>query len=66
MRRGQIQTRYKKEIFDDEGCEALAQAFQRGGKIPVNIQSQAGWGSEQPHLVKDISAHCRGIRLDDL
>lgn len=48
---------YKKGIFDCEVGEALAQAFKRGGKTSVNIQSQATWGSEQPDLVKDASAH---------
>jgi len=29
-------------------------------------QGQAGWGSEQPGLVKDVPAHCRGIGLNGL
>ena len=31
-----------------------------------NIQGQAGWGSEQPDLVKDVPAHCKEAGLDDL
>ena len=55
-------------MFYDEGSEALAQIDQRGsgGPIPRNIQGQVGWGSEQPGLVEDTSAHCRGVGLDDL
>jgi len=33
---------------------------------PGNIQGQAGWGSEQPNLVEDSLAHCKGIGLDAL
>jgi len=31
-----------------------------------NIQGQVGWGSEQPDLIQDVPAHCRGVGLDDL
>jgi len=36
----------------DEGGKTVAQVAQRGGGCPTpgNIQSQAGWGSEQPDL----------------
>jgi len=39
-----------------------------GGRCPKpgNIQGQVGRGSEQPDLVEDVPAHCRGIGLDDL
>jgi len=37
-----------------------------GGPIPGNIQGQVGRGSEQPGLVEDVPAHCRGVGLDDL
>jgi len=37
-----------------------------GGPTPGNIQGQVGRGSEQPGLVEDVPAHCRGVRLDDL
>jgi len=59
---------YKEEIFYHEGGETLAQVAQRGGggPIPGNIQGHLGRGSEQPGLVEDVPAHCRGIRLDDL
>jgi len=36
-----------------------------GGPIPGNIQGQVEQSSEQPDLVKDIPAHCRGVGLDD-
>jgi len=48
--------------------EALAQVAQRscGCPIPGSVQSQAGWGFEQPGLVEGVSAHGRGLELDDL
>jgi len=30
------------------------------------IQGQVGHGSEQPGLVEDVLAHCKGAGLDDL
>lgn len=33
--------------------------------IPVNIQDQVGWGPEEPGLVEDVSAYCRGVGLND-
>ena len=40
----------------------LEQVAQRGGRCPIpgNIQGQFGLGSEQPDLVEDVPAHCRG------
>ena len=62
-KRRQIQTGHKEEIFYHEGSKTLAQIAQRGngGPIPGNIQGQVGWGSEQPGLVEDVPAHCRGL-----
>jgi len=50
------------------GGETLEHVAQRGsgGPIPGNIQGQVGWCSEQPGLVEDVTAHCRGVGLDDL
>lgn len=31
-----------------------------------NAEDKAGWGFGQPVLMKDVPAHSRGIRLDDL
>jgi len=31
-----------------------------------NVEGRVGWGSEQPDLVVDVPAHCRGVGLDDL
>jgi len=58
----------RKTIFYSEGGETLEQVTQRGsgGPIPGNIQDQVGRGSEQPGIVEDVPAHCRGIGLDDL
>ena len=55
--------RYKEEIFYHESGETLEQIVQRstGGLIPGNIQGQVGWNSDQPGLVEDIPAHCRGL-----
>ena len=49
--RGEIQIRYKEEIFYDEGGETLAQVSQRGARCPIcgNVQVQVGQGSE--HLI---------------
>jgi len=46
----------------------VEQVAQRGGRysIPGNIQGQTGQGSEQPDLVVDVPAHCRGVGLADL
>jgi len=55
-------------FFYSEGGETLAEVAQRGGRCPIpgNIQGQVGRGSEQPGLVEDVSAHCRGVGLADL
>ena len=60
--------RYKEEIFYNEDGETLVQVAQRGCRCPIpgNIQGQVGRGSEQPDLVKDVTAHWRGIGQDDL
>jgi len=49
-------------MFYSKSGETLEQVAQRGGTCPtpVSIQGQAGWGSEQPGLVEDDRAHCRG------
>ena len=41
----------------------LAQAAQRSCDCPLpgSVQSQAGWGSEQPGLVEGVPAHGRGV-----
>ena len=55
-------------MFYNEGGETLEQVAQRGSRCPVpgNIQGQAGWGPEQPGLVEDVPAYCRGVGLDEL
>jgi len=52
-------------MFYNEGDETLEQVAQTGsgGPIPRNIQGQVGRGSEQPGLVDNIPAHCRGVGL---
>ena len=49
-------------MMHHEGSETLEQVTQRGGRCPIpgNIQGQVGQGSEQPDLVEDVPAHCRG------
>lgn len=55
-----MQTRYKEQIFYDEGSKML-DCIQKHGKclIPGNIHSGAGQSSAQPHLVEDVCAYCR-------
>ncbi|KAK4831240.1 hypothetical protein QYF61_016472, partial [Mycteria americana] len=45
--------RYKEEILDYEGGEALEQVTQRSCDCPIpgSVQGQVGWGFEQPGLV---------------
>ena len=47
----------------NEGGKTLEQVAQRGGRCPMagNVQGQVGQGSEQPDLVEDVPAHCRGL-----
>ncbi len=56
------------KIFYTESGGTLEQVAQRGGRCPIpgNIQGQVGRGSEQPDLVGDVPASCRGAGLDDL
>jgi len=58
----------RKKFFYNEGGETLEQVTQRSGRCPIpgNIQCQFGLGSEQPGLIEDASARCRGVELDDL
>jgi len=41
---------------------------QRGGRCPSsgNVQAQVGRGSQQPALVEDVPAYCKGVGLDGL
>ena len=68
LKEGRFRLDLRKKFFYNEGGETLEQVAQRvsGGPIPRNIQGQVGWCSEQPGLVKDVPAHCRGIGLDEL
>jgi len=34
--------------------------------VGMDLQGQVGRGSEQPDVVADVPAHCRGVGLDDL
>jgi len=63
-----IQTRFKEEIFYNEGGEILAELAQRGGQCPIpgNTQDQVGRGSEHPDPGEDVPAHCRGFGPDGL
>jgi len=46
-----------------EAGESLAQVAQKGGGCPIpgKAQGQVGQGSEWPHPVEDVPAHCRGL-----
>ncbi|PKU34471.1 pol- hypothetical protein [Limosa lapponica baueri] len=63
LKDGRFRLDIRKKFVYDEGGETLAQVNQRGGRCPIpgNIQGQVGWGSEQPDLVEDVPAHCRGL-----
>jgi len=58
--------RYKKVIFYNECGEILEQDVLRSDRCPIpgNIPGQVGWGSEKLDLVEDVTAHCKGFRLD--
>jgi len=60
---GITQTRYKEEFLYNEGGETLEQVAQRscGCPFPGSVQGKVGWGSEQPDLVENVAAHCRGL-----
>jgi len=51
----------------NEGGETVERVAQigSGGPITGSAEGQAEWGSEQPSVVKDVPAHCRGVGLDD-
>lgn len=51
----------KEEILYCADGEAQAAQRSIGGPIPGSALDQAGWGSEQPSLGKDVPAHSRGI-----
>ena len=55
------------EFFYSEGGETLDRVAPRGsgGHVPRRIEGQVGWGSEQPDLVEDVPAHCRGFGQND-
>jgi len=59
---GRFRLGTRKRFFYNENGETLEQVAQRGsgGSIPGNIQGHVGCGSEQPGLVEDVPAHCRG------
>ncbi|KAK4818261.1 hypothetical protein QYF61_009966 [Mycteria americana] len=65
LKQGRFRLDIRKAFFYNEGGETLQQVAQRGGRCPIpgNIQGQAGQGSEQPDLVEDVPAYCRGIIL---
>ncbi|KAK4816211.1 LOW QUALITY PROTEIN: hypothetical protein QYF61_013449 [Mycteria americana] len=62
LKEGRFRLDIRKKFYD-EGGETLEQVAQRGGRCPMpgNIQGQVGQGSEQPDLVEDIPAHCKGV-----
>lgn len=55
-------------FFYTDDSERLAQIALRGWRCPILgiIPGQAVWGSEQPALVADVPADCRGVGLDEL
>ena len=61
----QIQFRCQEETHYLEGNETLVQAAHRSCGCP-GVQSQVGWGPEQPDLVGGNPAHGRRLEVDDL
>ena len=55
-------------IFYDMGGETLEEVAWRncGCLFPGSIQGQVGWAFDQPGLVEGVSAHDRGVGLDNL
>jgi len=60
--------REQNKSFHDKGGETLEQVAQSGSGCPIPryIQDQVERVSEQPGLVANVPAHCRGFKLDDL
>jgi len=67
LREGRFRLDIRKKLFTMRVVE-LAQVAQRGGGCPIpgNIQSQVGRGSEQPGVVEEVPAHCRGVGQNGL
>ncbi|KAK4833061.1 hypothetical protein QYF61_027723 [Mycteria americana] len=65
LKEGRFRLDITKKFFT---MRVVKQVAQRGGRCPIlgNIQGQVGHGSEQPGVVEDVPAHCRGVGLDDL
>ena len=68
LREGRFRLDIRQNFFYHEGGETLERVAHAssGGPIPGKIQGQVGRGSEQPDLVEDIPAHCRGGGLEEL
>ncbi|KAK4818961.1 LOW QUALITY PROTEIN: hypothetical protein QYF61_022628 [Mycteria americana] len=64
LKKGRFRLDIRKNFFTMRVGETLEQVAQRCGRCPIpgNIQGQVGRGSEQPDLVEDVPAHCRGER----
>ena len=62
-KRGENQIGHKEEVFYYKGVDALEQIARIGGENPIlrDIQSQVGWGSEQPNRAVGVPAHCREL-----
>jgi len=67
LKKGRFRLDIRKKFLYNK-CETLAQAAQRGGRCPIpgNVQGQVQQDSEQPDLVVDVPAYCRGVGLGDL
>jgi len=68
LKEGRFRLDIRKKFFYNEGGEILEQVGHRGSRCPftASVQGEVGRGSEQPGLVEDVPAYCRGVGLDDL
>jgi len=63
LKEGRYRLDIRKKCFMMRVVKHWHRSLKRGGRclIPGDIQGQVGQCSEQPHLVADVPARCRGL-----